>query len=872
MANKKNILWLMALLLCFGIGVRAGNVVSLSSVSGAPGTEVSVSVSLENTDAVSTVQLSIPLDENLSLVGNSAVASDRLSDHSVTVGVKDGVLNIVVYSQNMTAISGNSGEVVTFRLLVGDTPKDIALTPSRLLLVGPDSQEKTGTTVAGSVSIRCAKAQYGSMTVDFGSVPIRSIYTQTVSISNVGNEPLTVTEINFSDATFSTTTTLPLTVNAGQSANLNVTYAPTERGNVEEQMQVVCNSISKLNTIQLTAQPFAVNELHVGDVSGISDETVSIPLSMNNMDDIIGFQLEFNLPEALEYVDGSFELSDRKDDHQATVTLQGRKLTIVAVSTTGKAFKGNDGVLGCFSVKLVGRYGVTLKPTTDILSAVIGGEIMNVMSADYAGQVTIQSPRISASSALAFGDQPITEAVEQTYTIRNYGSAPLTVSRILFNDERFSVKETLPLVINTSGSSTITIVNNDKTSGSFSGTMQIYSNDPDQRLLTANITGRVFVPNHLSFSADDVFLGDDVGLTVEMDNYDAISGVQFDITSTDEYTIDVTKVEIGARAEGMDLTIQQVDERTLRLVGYMMGGNIASGSGKLMTIYLTPTADLAEGTHRLTISNMLLGDDDLINKYEGPASQSVSFESKPFLLGDANGDKVVDVNDVVMTVDRILEKDTEGFVFDAADVNGDKVINVNDVVGVVDIILWGRPGLSRTRSMLFDAEELNNDYLNLILNDDQTASLCLQNQGHYVAAQFDLHLSDGQQLKNIRLNSSRGNGHLLSYEHVGDNVYRVVIVSLGNRSFRNQTGELVTIQASNSGNIEIDNIEFATNSQASKKFAPLSTTITSIETITGNRAVDIYTIGGQLVRKQAGSTDGLKRGIYIINNRKVLVK
>ena len=153
MANKKNHIWLMALLLCFGMGARAGNVVSLSSVSGAPGTEVSVSVSLENTDAVSSVQLSIPLDENLSLVGNSAVASDRLSDHSVTVGVKDGVLNIVVYSQNMTAISANSGEVATFRLLVGDTPKDIALTPSRLLLVGPDSQEKAGTTVAGSVSI-----------------------------------------------------------------------------------------------------------------------------------------------------------------------------------------------------------------------------------------------------------------------------------------------------------------------------------------------------------------------------------------------------------------------------------------------------------------------------------------------------------------------------------------------------------------------------------------------------------------------------------------------------------------------------------------------------------------------------------------------
>lgn len=661
--------------------------VSLSSVSGTPGTEVTVSVSMTNADAITTLQLSIPLDEELSLVNNSASKSSRLSDHLVTIGVKDGVLNIVVHSPNMTAISGNSGEILTFRLMVGDTPGDIALTPSRLVLVGTDGLEKTGSTSDGSVSIRCAKAQYGSMAVDFGSVPIRSSYSRAVSITNIGNEPLTVTEVNFTDATFSTTTSLPFTVNAGQSTSLNVTYAPTERGNVEEQMKVVCNSISKLNTIQLAAQPFAVNELHVGNASGISDETVTIPLTMNNMDDIIGFQVSFQLPDALEYVDGSFVLSERKDDHHAVVTIQDGLLRIIAYSAEGKAFKENDGVIGSFSVKLVGRNSVNLQPSNPILSAMIGGETTNVLSQSYSGRVTIQSPRISANNSLAFGDRALTEDIEQTFVISNYGSAPLTISRIVFNDDRFSIKESLPIVVNNYKNTTITVVNSNKQAGDFSGTMQIYSNDPDQRLFTVDISGRIIIPGFLTLSATDVVAGEDVALEISMENYEAISGLQFDIITDGDYTIKASKIELAPRAEDLQVTVQKVGNNTFRFVGYLMNGSIASGEGKLMTIYLTPAPNLSEGMHQLSISNVKLGNSDLSNKYEGPNSQDVSFNLMAFVLGDANGDKDVNVLDVVITVDYILKKLPSGFVFKAADVNQDDDIDVRDVVSIVDIIL-----------------------------------------------------------------------------------------------------------------------------------------------------------------------------------------
>lgn len=70
------------LLLCLGIEVRADNVVTVSAVEGAPGSEVTVNVSLANTDAVSALQVLIPLDERLTYVAGSAALTDRCASHS----------------------------------------------------------------------------------------------------------------------------------------------------------------------------------------------------------------------------------------------------------------------------------------------------------------------------------------------------------------------------------------------------------------------------------------------------------------------------------------------------------------------------------------------------------------------------------------------------------------------------------------------------------------------------------------------------------------------------------------------------------------------------------------------------------------------
>ena len=683
---------IISLLLCLDIGARADNVVTISSVEGAPEEEVTVSIGLNNTDAVSSIQVSIPLNENLSLVEGSGTMSNRCQNHSLVVGVKDGVLNVFLYSISMTAIDGNSGEVATLRLKLGSQPTTIPLTPSKVVLTDIRGTAIEGSAQSGNVTIRCAKAQYSTMEVDFDEVPIRSTYTQTVTVTNVGNADLVISRMLFSDINvFSTTTTLPLTIPAGGSQALNITYAPVERGSINRTLKVECNSVSKLNTIKLKAQPFAVNELHIQDASGISDEEVTITMTMNNMDAISGYQVEFTLPSQLEYVDGSFALSDRKQDHTSIATLNGNVLLIMVYSGSDSPLTGEDGVIGTFRVKLVGRNGTTLTPTKTVLSATIDNMVTNVVSAVYGGYVSISSPRISTNSSLDFGAVSVTEPCEKAFNIYNSGSAPLTVSRIVFDNESLSVKEALPLVIPARQSKNITVVYSSLEHTSFEATMHIYSNDPDLRLRDVVVRGSRFAPNYLSFFTPDIYPCNDLMIDVEADTYDPIAAIQFDVTyPSDHYELSDDNSILEERAEGMTVTVRQINENTLRYFCYFVGGgSIAPGEGKLMSLLLKPKSESTPtGVYNVSVTNIKMGTLEMADKYAG-GNINTSFEVKNYLRGDANGDGEVSIADAVAVVNYILTNGnpTVNFVQSAADVDGVEGITIADALAIVNIIL-----------------------------------------------------------------------------------------------------------------------------------------------------------------------------------------
>ena len=612
----------MLLLVCLGfcLGIQADNIVKIGNASGSPGEEVTVTVSMTNTDAVSALQLQVSMPDGISLIDGSAVLTDRGADHSATVGVKDGVLILMVYSLNMTALNDADGDVVSFRVKLGNQPGTFALNAQQVILTGTDGNAISGTSTNGNITVVAPKAQYNSMSVDFGHIPIRSTYTKSVTVTNVGNADLTVEGVEFSDVAFSSTTAFPLTIAPNGSAALNITYAPTERGTIEETMKVVCNSISKLNTIKLTADPFAVNELHVQNASGISDETVTVNLTMNNMDDITGFQWEFNLPSQLEYVDGSFQLSDRKEDHSFVATLKDGLLKVVCYSLTDTPFKGNDGNIASFDMIIRGRNNVTVTPSKAVLSAMVKGEVTDVLSASYGGTVTVRSPRLYTGNSMTMGATPVTSNAEKTFTVRNQGSAPLTISRVVFNNDHLSLKEgaTLPLVIESNKTVTLTVVYDGTEEVAYDAIMQLYSNDPEQRVFNVKVTGSRFAPNYVSFVTNDINYGENLSVDMSINTYDQVEGFQFDVTYPAQFTVAEEAVVLGEAAQGMSVTHRAIDATTERFFCYFLSGTgIPAGENALMNILFSPKEAAVGGTYQVKISNIKLGTSELNDKYAG---------------------------------------------------------------------------------------------------------------------------------------------------------------------------------------------------------------------------------------------------------------
>lgn len=288
---------------------------------------------------------------------------------------------------------------------------------------------------------------------------------------------------------------------------------------------------------------------------------------------------------------------------------------------------------------------------------------------------------------------------------------------------------------------------------------------------------------------------------------------------------------------------------------------------------VTGTDSKQEYVFNIDVSELEIGKHTFNFKAKNVLEKWGDIFSETFALGmipgDANGDGEVNVSDIVEIVNDIMGKTSAKFVRVAADVNEDGEVNVTDIVKVVSIIM-SSANAARMKTPL--QENTDNDFLVLDGNDDHTVSLALSNAGGYVASQFDVRLSGGATLEGMMQDNGRSNGHLLTYSEIGDNLYRVVIYSPENQPYVGNEGELLNIKTSGSGDVEIDNILFITEGQAEKRFSPLRTSTTGIQTVEStSESMDVYSLDGRQINTD-GNLQQLPKGVYIINKKKVIVK
>ncbi len=594
------------------IAAAASSSVSLASVQGAPRDTVTVVVDLSTTDAVSAVDITIPLGSYLKYAQNSVVLSSaRSNGHVVSASQVGDNLRLLVYSLTLSALNGTNGELLRFDLVLGKEPGVYALTP-QVVLSNASGATISSTSTAGSVTILTPKIMLNATEIDFGHIPIRSTYTRYLTISNTGTATLNVTGITFDDAELSCQQTYSIAAGSSQSVTIN--YAPKTHGAVTAKMTIASDATNGSQKVNIKADPFSVNELHLLNSSGIADDTIEVFMRMNNMENIVGMQSSFKMPESLIFVPNSFSVTPRGADHLAMASMSHDTLTLMAYSPTNTPFTGNDDTLCSFKVRLNGSSGYHyLTPFNVVLANVAG---VNMMSATSNGYVYINSPRINVPSQLNMGNVSVTETKRAGLRIYNNSNVDLKVGKVTFLAEGYSVVSRLPMTVQGYGYDTLWVEYHPTVEGNFSTTMQVYSNDPISRMTSVNVYGTAFEPNELNV-AGNINSNGDYMLNIGLDNYSDIVAVQMDIHWLDSMATSLSALTLAQRTAGMTPMVSKMSEGTYRVALFSMSNSPISGhDGNLFDLVYDGDIDFNHST--ITIDNIIASDRNGVNKISVP--------------------------------------------------------------------------------------------------------------------------------------------------------------------------------------------------------------------------------------------------------------
>ena len=616
------------------------NIVSLTSGQGHPGEEVEIAVTLTNSDEVTALEILLPLNDMLRYVDGSAVLNtERSNGHTLTASAKDGNLSICIYNFSLAPVKGTGGEICRFKVKLGKEPADYDLVPEVVL------SDKSGTSQdcsvsKGVVTLLSPKIEITTPTLAYGRVPIRSSYTKTLTIHNSGNEPLEISEISLEGNDLSASPAT-CTIAAGATKDVVVTYAPMQRGDVTKNVTITSNAINpKVGKAVVTAQPYSVNELHVLRTEGISDGEATVVLKMNNMEPIAGAQCSFKMPKELVYVDGSASagVMCANTDHTALGSFQGDVLTLMLYSATNSVIPEGNGELMTFRVRLDGRSGsYSLNPTDVVLSNMT---MENMVSATSSNYVVIKSPAYSASTTLDMGKTPVTEKQTCAYSIKNNGSVDLVISRVSFLAEGYSVETELPLTIAPGQSKSIEVSYTPTREGEHKTTMQVYTNDPNNRMFSVAVSGKVYEPNRISVSGENIRGG--YRFAFGLDNYTDIVAVQMNISWLPGMKTSPEMLVPGERMKNHSYLLTDLGGGVCQLLIYSMANTpILGNEGELFTLVYKDVDGVTYRDTDLRVTDIVLSDAKGTN-YVSEAEVSTKASFSNFTLRFVVDGEVVD--------------------------------------------------------------------------------------------------------------------------------------------------------------------------------------------------------------------------------------
>ena len=613
-------------LLLISLVLQGQNTVSIASQSVVPGQVFDVQVTVNNADPFVALQLDLTLPSALSLVDSSfQINPARKNGQTVQYTIlSGGVIRIVCYSANNAVFTGSSGWLVQFRLKAGTVPGNYALTPRNVTLGNAAGDNILTGTTPGTILIKAPNLQISRDSIDFGRTAVSQHTTRSFVLQNTGTEALNISKIIIPDSQFTANVQPPFSIAAGQSANVNLTFKPTWKGTFDFPVTVHSNDPDdSLQQVTITSKAYTINEIHVGSMAAFSGSQADLLISVNNMEPFSGVQFDLILPAPLQYVDGSATFTGRNTDQQVSAQMISKNtLRIIAFSTDNKSFTGTGGDLIKLSFKVNGTGGYY---SIGIQKGLIAGlDGTNILSSEYGGSLRVNAPNISCETSLDFGQVSSLASKTLNLQVSNNGSDTLKIDHIVFTNSSFTSNTTFPIIIPVGQTQTIPVQFKDSVKGSYSATLNIFSNDPDQDPFKVQLSAETYIPNYLIIPDQQFLKNQPVWVEVWVKNYQPFVALQFNLNYPARvFKCQVDSAQLTSRMASDQLQVSVSQPGNAQVIVYSMNQTPATGQdGSIMKIKFIPIDTV--GTFNFTLSNAILGNSSSQNILYGTRDGKIS--------------------------------------------------------------------------------------------------------------------------------------------------------------------------------------------------------------------------------------------------------
>jgi hypothetical protein len=331
--------------------------------------------------------------------------------------------------------------------------------------------------------------------VAFGSMKVGSSQTNRVTLSNTGGTDLTVNQATLSGAGFSTNNlSLPLTLHAGGTASLNVTFAPTGSGNFTGTVTIATNSATNV-VLPISGTGVASGQL-AANPSSLTFGSVQVGNSSNQSGTLTN--------------SGATSVTISQANISGTgFSLSGLTVPVTLAANQSVTFKVS------FAPKTAGAASGTL--------AIVSGAPGSPLNLAISGTGLAPGSLTSTPGSASFGN--VTNGTSKTVplTFTNTGGQTVTVSSAAASGSGFRFTgPNLPVTLNAGQSTTFSAIFAPSTAGAASGTLTINSNATNATLSVplsgAGIATGQLSPNPSSFGFGNVQVGSSKSLSETLTN------------------------------------------------------------------------------------------------------------------------------------------------------------------------------------------------------------------------------------------------------------------------------------------------------------------------------------------------------------------